>query len=129
MSAEDLSTKPSNSKSGTIAPFVAKTAIVTVACFIFFALAINYVTKVVDDRVAQIRFVIEKVQGGKIGSHGLVTKFSDVLENLTEERSDLSEAAKQKIIADIRVVSDRWRPFVKQAYAAITGESEKQASQ
>jgi hypothetical protein len=124
MSADDVSPNQTRSK-GTIASFVAKTAIVTAACFVFFALAVNYVTKIVDERITQVRSTIEKVQGGEIGSHGIVVKFTEVLENLAEERSDLSAEKKRKIIGDIRVVSDRWRPFVKEAYAAITGEPGK----
>ena len=38
---------------------------------------------------------------------------------------DLSPEKKQKILSQIKIVSDRWRPFLTEAAAAIEGESKK----
>jgi hypothetical protein len=44
---------------------------------------------------------------------------------MADPRTDLSPEKKQKILSQIKIVSDRWRPFLTEAAAAIEGESKK----
>ena len=41
-------------------------------------------------------------------------------------RTDLPPEKKAKILAQIKAVSDRWRPFLTEAAAAIEGDANKE---
>lgn len=103
----------------SIGPFLLKTAIVTAAACIFFTYAFNYATEFVEERAVQ---VMDYVRPGAIGAHGRFARFEAVLDHLAHPDIDLPAERKQQIAAKVRVVADRWRPFAKQIFLAVTGE-------
>lgn len=121
----------------SIAQFAVKTGIVAAACFLVFVFTVMYLDSVIDSRVEQFRSATKLVwtkleaagtSATKLGGRDFWTKLERELDNQASPAADLPAAKKKKILAEIRVVADRWRPFVKEALSAITGETEKPAA-
>jgi hypothetical protein len=110
-------------KHSSIGQFAIKTGIVVTGAFLFFVLAINYLDSVIDARVEQFQFAVGELKNTKIGGRELLAKLEGQLENQAKPTADLPPEKKQKIIEQIRTVSDRWRPFVKDAFSAVIGEA------
>ena len=47
------------------------------------------------------------------------------LDKLADGRTDIPPEKKAKIHSQIKAVSDRWRPFLQEATAAIEGDANK----
>jgi len=48
----------------------------------------------------------------KIGGRAFWTRLEDEIERQADPRLELSPEKKQKLLAQIRTISDRWRPFI-----------------
>jgi hypothetical protein len=68
---------------------------------------------------------IEQLEGTVIGGNRFWTKVESGLDRLADPRTDLTPEKKQKILSQIKVISDRWRPFLVEAASAIEGDSKK----
>jgi hypothetical protein len=51
------------------------------------------------------------------------------LENQADPQSDLSPEKKQKLLAQIRTLSDRWRPFIQEALSDFSSDIKEPAKQ
>ncbi len=102
---------------GPLSQFMIKTVIVLVAVFIVF----SYVGSYFDNFAAQLKQNISAAT--KIGGHDFWARISAELKKQAEPDKDLSAADKQEILADLRIIADRWRPFILEAVAAVTGEA------
>jgi hypothetical protein len=130
MSHESVSSEQPDFTLGPIAQFAIKTGIVAAACFMFFVMAVTYLDSLVDARVAQfqsaLRPAIQQFQSAtQLSSRDFWAKLEGELEDQASPRRDLSPAKKKKILTEIGIVSDRWRPFVMDVIAAITGDAGK----
>jgi hypothetical protein len=99
-------------KIGPIKLFAIKVAIVVFAIFI----VVSYVDIIMQQYIADIKHP-------HIGGHEFWTKLERELDNQADPKSDLSPEKKQKILADIKAISDRWRPFLEEAWRNAAGAS------
>jgi hypothetical protein len=126
MNPDSASSERSEKMLGPIGLFALKTGIVATACFLFFVVAVTYVDVMIDARIDQFQSAVQEFQtSARIGGRGIFTKLERELEIQASATTDIPSARKQKILADLRAASDRWRPFVKDALLAIAGEGEK----
>lgn len=68
---------------------------------------------------------IEQLERTVIGGNRFWTKLERELDRLADPRTDLTPEKKQKILLQIKVISDRWRPFLVEAASTIEGDSKK----
>lgn len=93
--------------------FAAKACIAAVLA----AVALDYVGSSTQTRIEE---VTEKVRrsldtGALRGGSQFWTRVEQDLERQADPRNDMPEARKEKLLADLRVVVSRWRPFVAEA--------------
>ncbi len=118
--AEDRATS-SGSAISPIRQFAIKTGIVACACVIAFIIVLSYLDDLVQDRVDQIRGAIHsQIRGvtgpsGRIGGREFWAKIEKALDEQADPKNDLSPEKRQKLLAQIRTISDRWRPFIAEA--------------
>ena len=110
---------------GPIGQFAAKTAIVVVAAFIVlwaaFAALQGFVDVATQRAIAEVAATVDAHVAPHIGGSEFWTALDRGLANAADPKNDLSAAEKQKIITEIRVISNRWRPFAQQIIAAAVG--------
>lgn len=92
-------------RGGDLRSFAAKTGIVVIAVFAAFALSAGLLIGRVEGLVGELKTV-------KIGGAQFWGGLEKELDRLASSDSDLPEAKKQKLLADIRAITARWRPFV-----------------
>jgi hypothetical protein len=68
---------------------------------------------------------IEQLEGTVIGGNRFWTKLERELDRLADPKTDLTPEKKQKILSQIKLISDRWRPFLLEATSAIEGDTKK----
>jgi hypothetical protein len=105
----------------SVGPFAAKAVIVAVICLASFWLIFSWVDSVVDRRVRQFEATFKSAT--KIGGRDFWTKIESELEAQAAGKSDLSPEKKQRILAQLKMVSDRWRPFATDVFTVISGEA------
>jgi len=126
--------KPPVQRERTIGPirlFAIKTAIAAVAAMLFVEYEVTKLNTMVDARFGQIDRLfaqIDRLSEVSIGGRQFWHKVENELERQASPAAELSPEKKQKILAEIRTLSDRWRPFVKEALVAIAGDAEKSAA-
>lgn len=105
------------SQSG-IGTFLVKTVIVVVAI----GGLLTYLDVLVKNRVELIESRMESLRQsvGPMGGRAFWAEVERKIDSLADPASDLPPEKKQKILRNIRVLSERWRPFVD---AAIAPES------
>lgn len=81
-----------------------------------FAIKVIIVLALVSATTTGLSFLIAKqIQSGvKLGGHGFWTKFEKELDRAADPKSDLPEETKQKVLANIRTIVNRWRPFASE---------------
>ena len=121
MEPEKTPSGPIKSTANPIRSFAIKTVIITVAILV----VVSYVDNIIDQRIEQIHTSIGSAT--KIGGRDFWTKLELELENQADPKSDISPEKKRKIIAEIRTISDRWRPFVSEIRSAVVGDGEASA--
>jgi hypothetical protein len=113
---------------GGLGRFAAKTMIVVAACTIGIIAVLWFIDSVIDARIEQIDEIVSAhLKTSKISNHDLWTRFENTLEKQAGPAGEISAEEKQKIVAEVRVVADRWRPFVKELIAAAAGDEEQPA--
>jgi hypothetical protein len=106
---------------GPMGQFALKTAIVSVAIVVSGWILLDILDDFASRRMQQLEATIRAAT--VIGGREFWTKLDVQLDSLADPRTDISPEKKQKIISQIRIISDRWRPFLAEAGAAVAGES------
>jgi len=101
---------------GPIIPFLIKTVIVVVAIIGI----LSYINSLAEEQVIQLKETF-----GHVGGRSFWTKVEAQLDSLADPKSDLTPEKKQKIMTQIRVISDRWRPFLNEAFGPLPGNPSK----
>src|SRR5262245_32162099 len=98
-----------------IGAFAAKAVIAAVVTLATLVISANILVSAV---INQVRANILT----DVGGNAFWTKVEDELERLA--RGDgVSPQKKQKIVSDVRAISDRWRPFILEVTAAVNGQA------
>jgi hypothetical protein len=105
--------------------FAAKACVAAVLA----AVALDYVGSSTQTRIEE---VTEKVRrsldtGALRGGTQFWARIEQDLERQADPRNDLPEARKEKLLADLRVVVARWRPFVTEASKLFAAEGPAKA--
>ena len=104
--------------------FAIKTAIVAVAVVLSITYLISYVDELAQIRIQEFRAttVQELRAATRFGGREFWTKIEHEIERMAAPESDLPPEKKKKILAEIKVISDRWRPFVSEL-STVVGSS------
>jgi hypothetical protein len=101
---------------GDLGQFALKAGIVV--CCVVAAFVISGV--LIASKVEQsIENAANNVKSIKIGGSQFWTRMEDELDRMARPGSDLPEAKKQKLLADIRMIAAKWRPFVAEIQSAL----------
>ena len=109
------------SELGNIREFAIKAAIVSVAAIfpIWFALTI------IETRLPELR----DFAASKVSSRYVLAKIEWELEMQAKPDAEFSPEQKQKMLANIKILSDRWRPFIQEAIAVASHDAKEPAKQ
>jgi hypothetical protein len=107
--------------------FVAKAAtagvVAIVASWVISGIIVGAIGELLDQRIFMIERRINAVLPSKVGGTGVWAVVERELARAADPKFDLPPQSKQRIIADLRTVSDRWRPFFIEASSALIGSS------
>jgi hypothetical protein len=95
-----------------IGRFILKTGIVVVAVIVIFVGSGLLIASQVDRTIANVKSI-------KIGGRQFWTRVENEIHKMASPSSDLPEDKKQKLLADIRAIAAKWRPFVTEIQAAL----------
>ncbi|HEY7661489.1 MAG TPA: hypothetical protein VH934_00055 [Xanthobacteraceae bacterium] len=114
---------PADAYLGPIGQFLIKTLIVAVVVVVSAWVMLDVLDDFADRRMLQLQQTLRTATS--LGGRQFWTKLEHQLDELADPKSDLPPAKKQKILAQIKVIAERWRPFVQEAAASIEGEPNK----
>ena len=106
---------------GPIGQFALKTAIVAVAIVLSAWVMLDVLDGFATRRMQQLETTIRSAT--VIGGRQFWTRLEDELDKLADPRADISPEKKRKILSQIKVISDRWRPFLSEVASSITGDA------
>jgi|EndMetStandDraft_3_1072993.scaffolds.fasta_scaffold173277_2 hypothetical protein len=106
-------------KIGSLSQFAIKTAIVAAAVVVSAWIMLDVLDDFADRRMQQFERTLRSATS--LGGRQFWTKLENQLDALADPRSDFSMEKKQKLLTQIRAISDRWRPFLLEAASAIEG--------
>lgn|SRR5262249_40341822 len=108
---------------GPIGRFVLKTVIICAAIIVSGWIMLD----LLDDFATRRMEILERTVRAATVPPGyrFWAKLEGELDRLADPRMDLPPEKKQKILSQIKVISDRWRPFFVEAASAIEGEPKK----
>jgi hypothetical protein len=120
---EDLSARPAVSRpaAGDIGRFAVKTTIVVgiiaVTAILSGLLLLFQIERTVDNTLyaAQARFSSVKIGGTRFWSN-----IEAELDRAADRDRDLPEEKKRKLLSDIHIIVERWRPFVTELASAFS---------
>lgn len=112
MDSEPTTVVPPQQTGTPIISFLIKTAIIVGAVIVI----LSYVNSMAEKRIVQIKETF-----GHVGGRAFWAKLEDQLDSLADPKSDLKPEKKQKILMQIRVISERWRPFIDEAVGSLSG--------
>lgn len=98
---------------GDISQFAIKTGIVVVAVIAIFVGSGLVIASQVDQTIARVESI-------KIGGSQFWTSVDHEIAKMASSSSDLPEDKKQKLLAEIRAIGAKWRPFLIEIQAALT---------
>jgi hypothetical protein len=122
---QEPTSQSADSGLGPIGRFLLKTVIVCAAIIVSGWIMLDLLDDFATRRMEQFERSVRAATS--LGGQRFWTKLEGELDRLADPRSDLSPEKKQKILSQIKIVSDRWRPFFNEAASAIEGESKKAA--
>jgi hypothetical protein len=125
METTDEATSRADMRLGPIGQFAVKTAIVAGAIIVSAWIMLDILDDFADRRMQQFERTLRSATS--LGGRQFWSKLENQLEQLADPRSDLPPERKQKILAQIKVISERWRPFLMEAAATIEGETKQPA--
>ena len=102
---------------GPIGQFLIKTVIVSAAIVISAWFVLGALNDFAIRRMQQLERTMRSVTA--IGGRQFWTELERRLDGLADPRMDLPPEQKEKILLQIKVISDRWRPSLLEAAAAI----------
>lgn len=105
---------------GPLAQFAIKTVIVSAAIVVSAWILLGILDDFATKRMQQLEATVRTATS--LGGRRFWTKLEDQLENLADPKADISPEKKRKILAQIKIISDRWRPFLVEAASSISGE-------
>lgn len=109
--------------SGGLGQFALKAGIVVfcvVAAFVTSGVLIApKVEQSINLIASKVEQSINNVKSIKIGGSQFWVRMEDELDRMARPDSDLPEAKKQKLLADIRAIGVKWRPFVVEIQSAL----------
>jgi hypothetical protein len=123
--SQEPTSQSADSGLGPIGRFLLKTVIVCAAIIVSGWIMLDLLDDFATRRMEQFERSVRAATS--LGGQRFWTKLEGELDRLADPRSDLSPEKKQKILSQIKIVSDRWRPFLNEAASAIEGESKKAA--
>ena len=110
---------------GPIGQFAIKTVIVAGAIVVSMWIMLDVLDDFADRRMQQFERTLRSATS--LGGRQFWTKLENQLDQLADPKSDIPAERKQKILSQIKVISDRWRPFLMEAAASIEGETKQPA--
>ena len=125
--SEAVSNVAEERRMGPLAQFAAKTAIIAVAVAFCSWIIISEIFDRLDDAMERLHAELgqlhaELQSATRIGGPSFWTRVEQALDDTADSRHDISPEQKQKLISDIRVIADRWRPLLKEALAAVADQ-------
>lgn len=123
-------------KSESTGSFAVKTLIVAFAALmciwlgsdIVFTKLEDTLSRLMDRQVARvISQISNQVQSATLrGGREFWAKLERELEAAADPKNDIPVEKKQKLLAEIRAISDRWRPFLVEVVSVVTDTSNQQ---
>jgi len=129
--SEAVSNVAEERRMGPLAAFAAKTAIIAAAVAFCSWIVISEIFDRLDDAMerglgqlhAELGQLHAELQSAtRIGGPSFWTRVEQALDDTADSRHDISPEQKQKLISDIRVIADRWRPLLKEALAIVADQ-------
>jgi hypothetical protein len=105
---------------GPLAQFAIKTVIVSAAIVVSAWILLGILDDFATRRMEQLEATVRTATA--LGGRRFWTKLESQLDNLADPKTDISPEKKQKILAQIKTISDRWRPFLVEAASTISAE-------
>ena len=125
MEATQEPTSPAvDSGLGPIGVFLIKTVIVSAAIVVSAWIMLGVLDDFATRRMQQLEQTVRTATS--LGGRQFWTELEGELDKLADGRTDLPPEKKPKILAQIKAVSDRWRPFLTEVAAAIEGDANKE---
>jgi hypothetical protein len=119
------SMRPDRPRTSPVAQFAIKTIIVTLAitvsAWIILDQVFDRVNSALDQRIEQIRFEIHSAT--KIGGRSFWASLEGVLDAAAAPGNDPPPEIKQKILRDLQILTDRWRPVLLDGMAILSGDA------
>jgi hypothetical protein len=125
--SKEATAQVADARRGSIGQFALKTAIVSGAIIITGWIMLELLDGFATRRMEQLESTIRSATA--IGGHRFWTKLETELDRMAGPEMDLPAAKKQKFLAQIKTISDRWRPFMAEAAASIAGEAGQPAKE
>jgi hypothetical protein len=125
METTDQTAWQADTRLGPIGQFAIKAVIVAVTVVVAAWIILDMLDGFADRRMQQFERTLQFATS--IGGRQFWSKLENQLDQLADPKSDIAPEKKQRVLAQIKVISDRWRPFLMEAVASIEGESSKSA--
>jgi hypothetical protein len=125
METSDEAMSQADMRLGPIGQFAVKTVVVAAAIVVSAWIMLDVLDDFADRRMQQFERTLRSATS--LGGRQFWTKLENQLEQLADPKSDIPAEKKQKILSQIKVISDRWRPFLMEAAAAVEGETKQPA--
>lgn len=106
-----------NESVGALSPlavFAAKTVIVAAVCTTSIIVAASFLTAYVTDTAERLSNLT------KVGGASFWSKLEADLGKAAEPNSGLSPEKQKQILEQLRLVSNKWKPFLSEAYTIVT---------
>jgi hypothetical protein len=123
METTDQTAWQADTRLGPIGQFAIKAVIVAVTVVVAAWIILDMLDGFADRRMQQFERTLQSATS--IGGRQFWSKLENQLDQLADPKSDIAPEKKQRVLAQIKVISDRWRPFLMEAVASIEGESSK----
>jgi hypothetical protein len=98
-------------------------AIITAAIVVSAWIMLDILDDFADRRMQQFERSLRSATS--LGGRQFWAKLENQLDQLADPKSDLPPEKKAKILAQIKVVADRWRPLLLEAASAVEGDAPK----
>ena len=106
-----------NKSAGSLSPlavFAAKTVIVAAACTTSVIIAASFLTAYVNDTAERLGNLT------KVGGATFWSRLEADLGKAADPNSGLSPEKQKQILEQLRLVSNKWKPFLSEAYTIVT---------
>jgi hypothetical protein len=122
METRDEATSPAaDMRLGPIGQFA--TVIIAAAIVVSAWIMLDILDDFADRRMQQFERSLRSATS--LGGRQFWAKLENQLDQLADPKSDLPPEKKAKILAQIKVVADRWRPLLLEAASAVEGDTPK----